>query len=286
MTTLEFELNSFTENNERKIFDMNNEKIVEYQREMRDSLAITFMPDGVRKTLLAFCDKETCRIAKYTLAACKEAELSDSEAFDMLTSSLDAAEVEYIVKDGDEIVEQLNELYALNERFHEEFKFAPAKVTAIISKEADVDTEFGWRFGTVNAGGFKNPKDAYDDLVAYFTTPHVKPLMGLFDAEDFIIRFFNVGSIALHLRKKFCDEPDLKTLKTFYNDTTGRVLLAVVCDEDKMLERAVTAEETAAVEEAVSAIEFIARKVNGLPIVPDGMDEDIDDVPLSGCMPS
>lgn len=269
---------------------MNNEKIVDHQAKThatnRCDFAITFMIEGVCKTLLAFGGEDVHRIAKCTLVACKEVELSDSEAFDMLTKALDKAGVEYMVKDGDMIVEQLNEVQALNDRFHEEFEFAPGNVSAIISKEADVDIEFGWRFGTANAVGFKNPKDAYDDLVAYFTTPHVKPLIGLFSAEDFVIRFFNVGSIALHLRKKFCDEPDMKILETFYNDTTGRVLLKVVCDEDRMLERAETAAEKAAVEEAVSAIEFIARKVNGLPTVPDDMDEDIDDVPLSGCMPS
>lgn len=269
---------------------MNNEKIVDHQGEMgatnRYDIAITLMSDGVCKTLLAFSDEVVFQIVKRTLAACKEMKLSDSETFDILTSSLDAAEVEYTVKDGDKIMNQLKEVHALNERFHEEFEFAPGNVSAIISKEADIDIEFSWRFGTANAVGFKSPKDAYDDLVAYFTTPHVKPLIGLFSAEDFVIRFFNVGSIALHLRKKFCDEPDMKILETFYNDTTGRVLLAVVCDEDRMLERAETAAEKAAVEEAVSAIEFIARKVNGLPTVPDDMDEDIDDVPLSGCMPS
>lgn len=228
--------------------------------------------------------EKTALLFMNTLTGCMEAEMDDEEAFDMLTKALDDAGVKYEKKEVPELGKMKPEIHAMNMRLLEEYPELVKKTECSIGllNEGNGKYSVQWRCDNIGGVCFDTAEKAYEDLESILKTPHVIPLLMLDSDDEIAYRYATSGVFVLYQRALYCEEPNIEGLKEFFAQATGRLLLQMVCDEDEMLSRDITKEQKDAVEEVVSAIEYIARTVNGLPVAP----EFIDDVPLSGCMPS
>lgn len=222
------------------------------------------------------------------LTDCSKAGMNDQEAFDMLTKALDKFGAKYEKKVVPGLGKIGANIGAMNKHLQEKYPklFEKTKCFIGLGNEGNDEYHVYWLCGYLGGFHFDTAEQALEDLESIINTPHVLPLLLLDDEDDVARRYSTTGVFALCERARYCETPNIEGLRDFFNNATGRRLLKLVCDEDEMLSRNITKEQKDAVEEVVSAVEYIARTVNGQPVAPEYIDEDIDDVPMSGCMPS
>lgn len=233
-------------------------------------------------------DAFTEAVVVTTLTDCSEAGMDDREAFDMLTKALDKSGDKYEKKVVPGLGKMTANIGAMNQHIQEKYPELFEKTNCFIGLGNEGDDKYSvyWHCGNIGGFRFDTAEKALEDLECVLNTPHVLPLLMLDNEDDVTYRYSTTGVFALYERAQYCEDPVIEGLQDFFNKITGRRLLQIVCDEEEMLSRNITKEQKDAVEEVVSAIEYIARTVNGQPVAPEYIDEDIDDVPLSGCMPS